>query len=444
MDRRPLARLRREEGFSLLELTVALMLAVVFMVAVAGTLRGALAASRSNRFRQEATAMAMESFEHARSLGWDFLAMDEIDPQAPMIDPETGVLLYYESGLASNEDLLVCATGQLAPKTVMTVEDITYTTWTYVTKVNASLRRVVVLVMWETEGEAFTHRSDSVISVVSAGGITAVDQPIFPEAAIVATGNVALHPGTTSSNPPTAHSASIWLNESFSNLDAVVDGDIVAGGVVTATPLNVYGTIEQNAGTPVNVPDIADIELWHAAQRATAQSGTSYIGNLVLSDTTITAPYYVQGTLELQGNVHISGSGPVYATGMIRLQANALVTADGAHLVSDSVVQFESGSEWRVSEVTSAGVISFAVNQQAMTLYGGETGTIQGLAYAPYGGLALQGTNAWHGALVAHGAGGLGGIDMAGGAWIEYPANLLPTTGLVAALRPPPIPVICG
>ena len=129
---------------------------------------------------------------------------------------------------------------------------------------------------------------------------------------------------------------------------------------------------------------------------------------------------------------------------MIRLQANALVTADGAHLVSDSVVQFESGSEWRVSEVTSAGVISFAVNQQAMTLYGGETGTIQGLAYAPYGGLALQGTNAWHGALVAHGADGLGGIDMAGGAWIEYPANLLPTTGLVAALRPPTVPVICG
>ena len=205
-----------------------------------------------------------------------------------------------------------------------------------------------------------------------------------------------------------------------------------------------HGTIEQNAGSPVNVPDIVDIEQWRAAQRTTAQSGTSFFGNLVLADTTITAPYYVQGTLELQGNVHIDGTGPVYATGMIRLQANALVTADGAHLVSDSVVQFETGSEWRVSEVTSAGVISFAVNQQAMTLYRGESGTIQGLAYAPYGGLTLQGTKAWHGALVAHGAGGLGWVDMAGGAWIEYPANLLPTTGLVAALRPPPVPVVCG
>ena len=146
----------------------------------------------------------------------------------------------------------------------------------------------------------------------------------------------------------------------------------------------------------------------------------------------------------MQGNVHIDGSGPVYATGMIRLQANALITADGAHLVSDSVVQFETGSEWRVSEVTSAGVISFAASQQAMTLVGGDSGTIQGLAYAPYGGLTLQGTDAWHGALVAHGAGGLGAIDLAGGAWIEYPANLLPTTGLVTDLRPEPVPVVCG
>jgi len=444
MDRRPPAVLRREEGFSLLELTVALMLVVVFMVTVAGTLRGALATSRANRFRQEATAMAMESFEHARSLGWDSLAMDEIDPYAPMIDAETGVLLSYESGLAYHEDLLVCATGQLPPKTVMTVEDVTYTTWTYVTRVNASLRRVVVLVTWEMEDQIYTHRSDSVISVVSAGGITAVDQPIFPEAAIVATGNVALHPGSTSSNPSTAHSASIWLNQSFSNLDAVVDGDIVAGGVVTATPANVHGTIEQNAGTPVNVPDMVDIELWRGAIKATAQGGTSYIGNLVLSDTTITAPYYVQGTLELQGNVHISGTGPVYATGMIRLQADALVTADGAHLVSESVVLFETGSEWAVSEVTSAGVISFAAGQQAITVNGGGAGTIQGLAYAPYGGIKLQGVDGWHGVLVAHGNDGLGEVDMAGGAWIEYPANLLPTTGLVTALRPPPVPVICG
>jgi len=403
MDRRPPAVLRREEGFSLLELTVALMLVVVFMVTVAGTLRGALATSRANRFRQEATAMAMESFEHARSLGWDSLAMDEIDPYAPMIDAETGVLLSYESGLAYHEDLLVCATGQLPPKTVMTVEDVTYTTWTYVTRVNASLRRVVVLVTWEMEDQIYTHRSDSVISVVSAGGITAVDQPIFPEAAIVATGNVALH-----------------------------------------TPANVHGTIEQNAGTPVNVPDMVDIELWRGAIKATAQGGTSYIGNLVLSDTTITAPYYVQGTLELQGNVHISGTGPVYATGMIRLQADALVTADGAHLVSESVVLFETGSEWAVSEVTSAGVISFAAGQQAITVNGGGAGTIQGLAYAPYGGIKLQGVDGWHGVLVAHGNDGLGEVDMAGGAWIEYPANLLPTTGLVTALRPPPVPVICG
>jgi len=438
------AVLERDGGFTLTELTVALMLAVIMMMTVAVTLRGALANSRSNRFRQEATSVAMEAFEYARGLGWDNLAMTGIDPLAPLIDPDTGVLLGYEMGLPGNEELLVCTTGSVPPKTLITVEDVTFTAWLYVSKVNASLRRVVVEIDWEVEGQPFTHTSESVVSIVSAGGITAVDQPVFPEAAIVATSNVSLSPGSTFSIPSNAHTASIWLNQSFANLDAVVDGDIVAGGVVNATPANVYGTIEQNAGSPVNVPTVPELEAWRASMSAEAMGGTVYTGNLVLSGTTITAPYYVDGTLELQGNVHIAGNGPVYATGTIRLQANALVTADGAHLVSDSTVVFESNSQLQVSETTAAGVVAFAASQQALSLQGGDTGTIQGLAYAPYGGITLAGIDAWHGALVAHGSSGLGIVSMGGGATLGYLANLLPTTSVVNGLRPPPVASVCG
>ncbi|MBU1493136.1 MAG: hypothetical protein KJ956_04140 [Actinobacteria bacterium] len=436
--------LRRDEGFTLTELTVALMLAVIMMIAIAGTLRGALANSRSNRFRQEATSIAMEAFEYSRRLGWDNLAMASIDPQAPMIDPVAGVLIASETGLTSNEELLVCATGALPPKTTIVVEDITYTAWVYVTTVNPSLRRVMVEIDWEIEGRPSTYTSESEISIVSAGGITALDQPIFPEAAIVATGNVALSPGSTVSIPSNAHTAGIWLNQSFANLDAVVDGDIVAGGVVNATPANVYGTIEQNAGSPVNVPSVTDIEVWRAGMRAEAMSGTSQSGNLVLSNTTISAPFYVDGTLTLGGAVHISGSGPVYATGTIRLEAGALVTADGAHLASDATIVFDSDAQFQVSEASAAGVVAFAASLQALSLRGGNAGTIQGLAYAPYGGIALSGTSPWQGALVAHGSAGLGEVSVGGGATVGYPANLLPTSAIVNPLRPPPVASVCG
>jgi len=436
--------LRREDGFTLVELTVALVLAVIFMVAIAGTLRGALANSRANRFRQEATSVAMEAFEYSRSLAWENLAMNEIDPSAPLIDPDAGVLLASEIGLASDEDLLVCATGWIPAKTVITTGDVTFTAWLFVTRVDPALRRVVVEIDWELEGQPFSHKSESVVSIISAGGIIAVDQPVFPDAAIVATGNVALLSGSTSSDPPTAHTASIWLNESFANLDAVIDGDIIAGGVVNATPSNVHGTIEQNAGSPVTAPSVSEIEAWRADLRTEAMGGTSHVGNLVVSGTTLVAPYYVDGTLELQGNVHISGSGPVYATGMIRLQAGSTITVDGAHLVSDATIVFEPTAEFSASEPTKAGVVAFATSPQALYVRGGGSGTLQGLAYAPYGGVVLAGSESWHGVLVAHGSAGLGEISIIGGATVEYPANLLPTTAIVDQLRPPPPPSVCG
>jgi hypothetical protein len=423
---------------------VALFLAVVLTVAVAGTLRAALDGSRSNRLRQSATAVAMERFEYARSLGWDELALSGVDGAAPLIDSAGGMLLASETGLGGDEPLLECATGLLAPRVTTTMDGVAYTVWTYVTTVSDALRRVVVLVTWPSEGGTATHRSDTVVSIVSAGGIRAVDQPRFPEAAIVATGDVFLDPGSTTSDPGTAHTASIWLNQSFSDLDAVVDGDIVAGGVVNATPEYVYGRIEQNAGTPVNVPLPSEIEAWRTDLKAEAQTGTVILGNQVVADTTITAPYYVDGTLDLQGQVHVAGTGPVYATGSIRFQAGAVVEADGAHLISDGHVIFEYGAELHVTEAASAGVVAFAVSDQALSLRGAGAGTLQGVAYAPYGGVVLRGTEPWHGALVAHGGTGVGSVAVADGSAVAYPANLLPTTALVAGLRPAAPEVVCG
>lgn len=430
-----------EEGFTLVELSVAMVIAVIIMVAASSSLRSALTGSRMNRFRQEATAVAMATFEHARSLEWDQLAMAGIDPQDPWITD--GVLPASVSGLDEDEAVLECPTGVLAPVTTETVGQVPFTTRTYVTHVSDSLRRVYVLVAWEIEGSSYHYRSDSLVSIVSARGAEAIEQPIFPEGAILATGNVALYPGYTSSNPTTAHSASIWLNASFSNLDAVVDGNIVAGGTVTVNPANVHGNIEQNAGSPVNVPDQATLSAWEAGMVADAQAGASLIGNQVFTETTVTAPLYVDGSVAFAGNVTIAGSGPLYATGSIVLETGASVTSAAALLVAEGQVDFRSGSQLHVGELGSAGVISLSSSNIAIKLVGGAPATAQGVAFAPYGGIQLTGTLPWHGALVAMGDGS-GDVDMGGGAWVDYPANLVPTTTLFNGLRPTVSESPCG
>lgn len=435
------ARTSGEDGFTLIELSVAMMIAVIIMVAASSTLRGALTGSRMNRFRQEATAVAMATFEHARSLEWDQLALSGVDPDDPWI--VDGTLPASTSGLLEDEPILTCSTGVLAPVTSETVGQVSFTTRTYVTRVSETLRRVYVLVSWDLEGNPFQYRSDTLVSVVSARGATAVDHPMFPEAAILATGNVALYPGSTASNPPTAHSASIRLNASFSNLDAVVDGDIVAGGTVTVNPANVYGTIEQNAGSPVHVPDAASLGAWQADLVARARAGSTLAGNQLFRDTTITAPLHVDGSVTFAGVVAIQGSGPVYATGSIVLESGAAVTTGAAFLVSEGVVDLRGGSQFQAGELGSAGVVSLSASDTAIAAVGGQPGTVQGVAYAPYGGIRLTGSLPWHGALVATG-GGSGDVDMAGGAWVEYPANLVPTTTLFNGLRPNAPESLCG
>jgi prepilin-type N-terminal cleavage/methylation domain-containing protein len=430
-----------EEGFTLVELSVAMVIAVIIMVAASTSLRGALSGSRMNRFRQEATAVAMATFEHARSLEWEQLAMSDLDPQDPWITD--GVLPASASGLNEDEQVLECPTGVLAPVTTETIGQIPFTSRTYVTHVSETLRRVYVWVEWEIEGNPYQYRSDSLVSIVSARGADVIAQPMFPEAAILATGNVALYPGSTSSNPPTAHTASIWLNASFSNLDAVVDGDIVAGGTVTANPLNIYGSIEQNAGSPVNVPDQPTLAAWQTGLVTEAQTGSALIGNQLFSNTTITAPMHVTGSVTFAGNVVVNGSGPLYATGSIVLDNGAAVTSAAAFLVAEGVVDFRSGSQLDVGELGTAGVVSLSSSNTAVTLTGGAPGTIQGVAYAPYGGIRLTGSLPWHGALVATGDGS-GDIDMGGGAWLEYPANLVPTTTLFSGLRPTFPESLCG
>jgi hypothetical protein len=436
-----MARTRADDGFTVVELAVATLLALALLLALGGTLQNALWGSRTNRFRQDATAVAMERLEFARALHWDRLGMASVDPQAPLVGAELDVLSATESGLGGDEQLIVCEVGRLDPKVVETVEDVTFTTWTYVTDVSDSLRRVYVLVTWNVDDDVFTYRTDTLISKVSAGGAV-VGNVVFPDAAILATGNVDMHPGATATFPDTAHTASVYLNGSFSNADAVVDGNIRAGGTVNATVGNVAGTITQNAGEPVVLPSPEEISAWRGGLGAEAQTGGTLVGNQVFADTTITAPVYVQGSITLQGVVHIDGAGPVYATDTLQIAGGATVTGYAPLLVSDNRIDVGAGASVDFDTVASAGLVSFGTALDALRLNGGPAGTTPGLAYAPSGGITLAGPGVWGGALIAGGE-GTGFVDVTG-ATVTYPATLLPTSSVLAPLRPTPTPVPCG
>jgi hypothetical protein len=440
-----MARIRRgadDDGFTVVELAVATLLALALLLALGGTLQNALWGSRTNRFRQDATAVAMERLEFARALQWDRLGMGSVDPQAPLLGAGLDALSAIESGVGSDEPLIVCEVGRLDPKVVETVEDVTFTTWTYVTDVSDSLRRVFVLVTWQVDDDVFTYRTDTLVSKVSAGGAV-VGNVVFPDAAVLATGNVALHPAVTATLPGTTHTASVYLNGSFSNADAVVDGSIRAGGTVNATVGNVFGSITQNAGTPVVLPSTEALNAWRGGLGAEAQGGASLTGNQVYTDTTITAPLYVQGSIVLQGTVHIDGAGPVYATDAFRIAGGAVVTGHAPLLVSDALIEVGAGASVHFDTVSAAGMVSFGAAGDAIRLNGGPGGTTQGIAYAPYGGITLTGPGIWGGTLVA-GGDGTGTVDVTAGATIAYPATLLPTTSVLAPLRPTPTPVPCG
>ncbi len=438
-----------EAGFGLVELSVAVLLAMMLVLAFSGTLRGALSGSRENRFRQEATGLGLERLELARSLGWEGLALSEIDPDAPLIDSDREVLLAEPTGLPADESLRTCESGVLAPRVDATIQDIQFTTWTYVTQPSATLRRVYVLVEWNGEVGTRTYHTGTLISTISAGTASATAGSAFPDAAIMAAGDIDLHPGYTISTPSGTHAADVLANGNFGNNDATVDGNLIVGGTASVNSDNVHGILEQNAGTPVDLPTTEEIEVWRADLRDQARAGTILYGNQRFKDTTVTAPIYIEGSLVVEGNVTINGSGPIYATGSLKLQGGPTVTTDAAFFVSDVLIEFSGGTEYIVTDYgsespTSGGAISFGVTDTALKLTGSSVGYAQGVAYAPYGGVLLSGGAAWHGAIIAGGEGNLGTVEFSGGSWVEYPANLLPASQILQGLQPEAVGSVCS
>lgn len=165
-------RARADGGFTLIEVTVALMMAVVLLVSLTLAVGNAMQAVRQNRTLQQATSLAIERIEYTRSVPWANLANDTtvlgIDPLLLTGPPRQ--LDGTQVGGTSAEDLVEdTVDGWVDTYRTEGLDETTFDVATYITDAGAGLRRVTVLVEWTIGNNDRRHFTSALIAEVSAG-----------------------------------------------------------------------------------------------------------------------------------------------------------------------------------------------------------------------------------------------------------------------------------
>lgn len=146
---------RRDRGSTLVEAAAAMMIAVIILLGLAATMAGGLRHLQENRLQQQATQLAVERLEFARSLTF---AQVGVDPAVPDTDPRIvsnpRSLRGSAFGLPGNEDLIEKNYGNPDAAVpylyIQTLEGAVFTTRSYVSRTEPGLRRVIVCVSWDT------------------------------------------------------------------------------------------------------------------------------------------------------------------------------------------------------------------------------------------------------------------------------------------------------
>ena len=157
-----------ESAFTLVELMVAMFIVVLLFLAFGRALTTSLQTSRENRLAQEATGIASEYIEMARSLTWAELGMSSIDAQAPLLGESGDTLSATVTGGESDEPLVYTVDGVVSPKVVESIDDTSFDVWAYVSE-TGDLRRVVIEVRWVVEAGSRSFRTSTLVSEVTAG-----------------------------------------------------------------------------------------------------------------------------------------------------------------------------------------------------------------------------------------------------------------------------------
>lgn len=132
-----------------------MIIAVIIILGLGATLAGGLRHVQENRLQEQATQLAMERLEFARSLTY---AQVGVDPAVPDTDPRiissSRLLRGSSFGLPGDESLIEKNYGN--PEAAVpylhtsTLGEVAFTTRSYVSRIIPGLRRVIVCVSWDT------------------------------------------------------------------------------------------------------------------------------------------------------------------------------------------------------------------------------------------------------------------------------------------------------
>ena len=161
-------RLRADDGFSLIESMVAVVITVILFLLFATALSLSFRQSRDTRSQEQATLLGIEGLELARGLDWEEMAMTATAAGDTRI--AGGQLLAAAVDLAANEDLVLDATnGAVTPTRVESLDEQDFTIFQYVTAAEPGLRRVVIVVSWEDGSRAREHHLSSLVAEARYG-----------------------------------------------------------------------------------------------------------------------------------------------------------------------------------------------------------------------------------------------------------------------------------
>lgn len=176
-----------DAGFTLIEMMVAIGMATVVLTAFAYASISSVRAIHSARLNQQGADLATQLLEQARSTAFGALGHD---PAGIAPDP------HLASGAYRGEPLVQVAGGIRPQIDTRTINNATYTSYTYITKPADSLgadnRRVTVIVEWAAYGRTWSKTISTVIANTSRG------LPL-PEYKLTAVGlsTVTVNPGAT-------------------------------------------------------------------------------------------------------------------------------------------------------------------------------------------------------------------------------------------------------
>ena len=174
-------------GFTLIEMMVAIAMATVILTAFAYASTGSVRAVHTARLNQQGADIATQQLERMRSKAFGSLGHD---PAGIAPDP------HLASGAYQGESLVQVAGGLSPQISTTSMNNATYTTYTYITRptdvIGADNRRVTVVVEWAAYGRTWSRIMTSVVAN-TARGLPLPEFKLTP----VGPSTVTVNPGAT-------------------------------------------------------------------------------------------------------------------------------------------------------------------------------------------------------------------------------------------------------